>query len=464
MALLVTIVGVLIAVLPVQAHAQAATEASPRMELVPRTSFTGPELEFDFPGLEIGVAEYEQGPTGTTVFYFPNRAVGVVDVRGGSPGTIGTDRLRLAYTQPRVDAISFAGGSLYGLAVATGVADEIKAQRTDAGQWGGIAGVAGAIIFDLGERRLNTVTPDEELGRAALRAARPGRFPLGARGAGRFALQGWYFGNVQYSGQGGAFRQVGPIKVAVFTVVNSMGSIVDRTGHVVRCHEPGPSGCGTIREYLSGRVEGLAPIPIDTSGAAESAEGLTRNTTLTLVVTNQKLAPWALQRLAVQVHTSMARAIQPFSTQSDGDVLFAVTTSEVEDPDLSPVDLGVIASELAWDAVLSSMPVLPPPPDPAPVRPSPDVLRAYTGRYAFSSGDTALVHLEDGRLWIEALEPIGLYVRGGELVELIPVSPTEFLLKASYNNRIRFDQDENERVVGLTLNPGWPIPARRVRH
>jgi hypothetical protein len=36
-------------------------------------------------------------------------------------------------------------------------------------------------------------------------------------------------------------------------------------------------------------------------------------------------------------------------------VLFAVTTSEVEVP-LDAAALGVLASELAWDAVLASIP------------------------------------------------------------------------------------------------------------
>jgi L-aminopeptidase/D-esterase-like protein len=49
----------------------------------------------------------------------------------------------------------------------------------------------------------------------------------------------------------------------------------------------------------------------------------------------------------------MARAIQPFHAPTDGDVLWAATTNEVDNPDLSEVALGVIASEVAWDAVLS---------------------------------------------------------------------------------------------------------------
>ena len=36
-----------------------------------------------------------------------------------------------------------------------------------------------------------------------------------------------------------------------------------------------------------------------------------------------------------------------------GDILFAVTTGEVENPLLNLTDVGVLASELAWDAVVN---------------------------------------------------------------------------------------------------------------
>jgi L-aminopeptidase/D-esterase-like protein len=49
----------------------------------------------------------------------------------------------------------------------------------------------------------------------------------------------------------------------------------------------------------------------------------------------------------------MGRAIQPFHALVDGDVLFTVSTGEVENEGLSSMSLGVVASELAWDAVLS---------------------------------------------------------------------------------------------------------------
>lgn len=324
-------------------------------ELVPDTSVRAPVLEFDFPALHIGVAEYPEGPTGTTVFYFPAKAKIAVDARGGAPGTMNTDYLRLGYEAKVMDAVVFAGGSWYGLSAGTGVAEGIKEMRQDAGSWNGIAGVVSGIIFDLGGRRENTITPDAALGKAALRAARPGRFPLGAQGAGRMAMQGWYFAQRglleewPHSGQGGAFRQVGPTKIAFFTVVNALGTLVDRDGRVVRCGGDGDGqDCGSIQELLK-RATAVA-------SGERAKPGATENTTISLLVTNQKMPFADLQRLAIQVHTSMARAIQPFSTVEDGDVLYAATTDEVENPDLGVTDLGVLAAEVAWDAVLASVP------------------------------------------------------------------------------------------------------------
>ena len=77
------------------------------------------------------------------------------------------------------------------------------------------------------------------------------------------------------------------------------------------------------------------------------------NTTLTVIITNQKIETAALKQFARQVHASMARAIQPFQTKDDGDILYAITTDEVENHNLNETALGVIASEVVWDAVLS---------------------------------------------------------------------------------------------------------------
>lgn len=63
-----------------------------------------------------------------------------------------------------MNAITLAGGSSYGLSVATGVANALKERTVDAGNWDNIPTVPGAIIFDLaavwrqGEQMSSTVT------------------------------------------------------------------------------------------------------------------------------------------------------------------------------------------------------------------------------------------------------------------------------------------------------------------
>ncbi|WP_165423063.1 P1 family peptidase [Ktedonosporobacter rubrisoli] len=307
------------------------------MQFIPQTLFQGPALEFDFPALQIGLAEYAEGPTGCTIFLFAERATTSVDIRGGGAGTINDHE--------RNHAICFAGGSLAGLEVVSGVTAALWEQ------WGRPIGqyalVSGAIINDF-RRRANSIYPDYTLGQAAVKAARTGYFPLGTRGAGRLAHCGGIFGTEkdEPSGQGGAFRQIGPTKLAVFTVVNAFGVILDRQGQVVRGNRDPQTGKRRHPlEEMEERLEQDRPIA--------SPSG---NTTLTLVVTNQQLSPVALRHLGRQVHTALGRAIYPFHTVQDGDVLYSVTTNAVENSTLNGVTLGMLASELAWDAVLASAP------------------------------------------------------------------------------------------------------------
>lgn len=303
-------------------------------QLTPRTSFDGPTLTFDFPALQIGVAEYDEGPTGCTVFAFSADVATAIDARGGMVGKTSD--------YDWCQAICLAGGSLPGLEASAGVSAALFEQSGYSLE--SVPQVNGAIIFDYG-RRENRIYPGLALGRAALRAARPGAFPLGARGAGRSAGCGgvFDFARSEPSGQGGAFRQVGPTKIAVFSVVNALGAVLNRQGEVVRGNrDPETGRRAHPREELERRLltgEPTAP-PFG-------------NTTLTVIVTNQKLGARSLNQCARQVHSSMARIICPFHTLMDGDVLYAVTTNEVEQPNLSVAGLGMLASELLWDAILS---------------------------------------------------------------------------------------------------------------
>lgn len=69
------------------------------------------------------------------------------------------------------------------------------------------------------------------------------------------------------------------------------------------------------------------------------------------------MSTFALRQLGREVHSSMSRAIQPFHTAIDGDVFYTVSTGEIEGQEsLVQGGLGVLASELAWDAVLAAIP------------------------------------------------------------------------------------------------------------
>jgi L-aminopeptidase/D-esterase-like protein len=307
-------------------------------KLFPKES-NGSVLEFDFPAFKIGTAEYDEGPTGCTVFYFPNEVKTVIDIRGGSPATINTDNAYLKSGEFGIDAFCFSGGSTFGLESVSGVNAEILKINENAVDK--IPKVVGAIIYDYVNRD-NSIHPDKALGRAAFRTAQFNRFPLGSQGAGRSATVGKGYLECESGGQGGAFRQIGPTKIAVFTVVNSIGAIIDRSGKVVRGYWDKENN---VRQPIQTSLEKFNFNP--------SEEG--KNTTLTLVVTNQKLPAAQLRQLSRQIHTSMARAIYPFHTMADGDVLFMATTNEVENAELDPNTLGLIGSEIAWDAVLNSI-------------------------------------------------------------------------------------------------------------
>src|SRR5688500_20364819 len=94
---------------------------------------------------------------------------------------------------------------------------------------------------------------------------------MGAHGAGCSATAG-HGETAELSGQGAAFRIVGKTRIAVFTVVNAYGAIVDRSGNVVRGNRD-----------PKGRRQHAAQVVSETGTYYPPAEPRTRNTTLTCV-------------------------------------------------------------------------------------------------------------------------------------------------------------------------------------
>lgn len=445
------------AALILAAASAGAPSAAQQDALQMAVNTAGDRLSIDWPILNIGTAEYPDGPTGVTVFHFTKKVYSAIDVRGGGPGTVNAPYMALGYDYPELDTVVFAGGSWYGLETVTAVASALKDDGLRDGNAFGddlnIAMSVGSIIFDFGARRLNEIYPDKRLAQAAFRAAGAGGFPQGAHGAGRFAVSGWFFGCNAHSGQGGAFREVGELKIAAFTVVNAVGVVTSRDGTVAACYREagGPDALRTVdlfAELLHQRSDGMSQGPENT-----------KNTTLSLVVTNQALSPAMLRRLAAQVHTSMARAIQPFATLNDGDVLYAVSTAEIAERVMSVTDLGAIASEVMWDAILASVPdqLVYPVPAPESVLDD-DQLRQLAGDYVFSRFVTLRIAARGDSLYGRATGERDVYRIGRDTeTELLPVSATDFMVPGRYPMTLRFD--EPGRVL---INPGhWQQAGRR---
>lgn len=302
------------------------------LPLEPQPSPGRAVVEFDMPGVYVGTAEYGEGPTGCTVIYIPKGARTAVDARGGAVGLSGGYEFH--------HAIALAGGSVYGLEAAAGVSTELLHRAENRTHWAALAHVSGAVVYDFSTRD-TAIAPDAALGRAALENSLEGKAPVGQCGAGRATSVGKIdFDRAEFAGQGAAFGKFGDAKVLVVTVVNAIGVVVDRDGTVVRGNYHSDTG-----ERRLPAVDYASPEP---------ARTVAGNTTLTVLVTNVKLTDIALRQLATQVHSSMHRAIQPFHTELDGDTLFALTTDEVELTGTG-AGLGALASEVAWDAVLSSV-------------------------------------------------------------------------------------------------------------
>ena len=127
------------------------------------------DLITDVPGLAVGHAGDERLRSGTTVFLPADGACMAVDVRGGAPGTRETDALDPVNLVDVVHALVLSGGSVFGLAAADAVTEELSARGI------GLAiaprpvpVVPAAILFDLangGEKTWQGDNPYRRLGR-----------------------------------------------------------------------------------------------------------------------------------------------------------------------------------------------------------------------------------------------------------------------------------------------------------
>ncbi len=269
----------------------------------------------DVDGLKVGNVGDDRVKSGVTVLTAARPFVAAVHVMGGAPGTRETDMLAPENLVQQVDALVLSGGSAFGLAAASGVADALRA----AGRGYDVGGqrvpiVPAAILFDLlnGGSKDWAENPYPAMGARALGVAGVA-FDLGSVGAGVGATTATCKGGL------GSASLVLPsgVSVAALVAVNALGSAL----------VPGGRQFWAAPFEFGDEFGGLGvPVGHDPGAVPVTKHGPTRNTTIAIVATDADLTQAEARRMAIAAHDGMARALVPSHTLMDGDLVFAAAT------------------------------------------------------------------------------------------------------------------------------------------
>lgn len=299
----------------------------------------------DVSGVRVGHAVVPGGGSGCTVVLGPFR--GAADVRGLATGTRELDALSPRHLVPRIHALLLTGGSAFGLGAADGVMEWLAGRGV--GFDTGVAPVPivpTAVIFDLGE---GIARPGPAEGRAACERASDGPVPEGRVGAGAGAMVGKVRGRERASpgGVGTASERLGAHTVGALAVVNALGDVVDAEGRIVA------GALDADGEFLDTARFLRARGGPDAFGGNGPGPRTGASTTLVAVATDAPLSRVALERLARTASTGLARRISPVNTPFDGDVVFALSTSEepAEPPPGRVMALGTVARDAVERAI-----------------------------------------------------------------------------------------------------------------
>ena len=281
----------------------------------------------DVEGIRVGHWSDESALTGCTVVLPPMGTVASCEVRGGAPGTRGTDMLQPGTLLEEAHAIVLTGGSAFGLAAASGVERYLE-ERGIGSEIGNVIvpSVAAAVIFDLGVGD-PTRRPGSDEGYAACREASTD-VPEGRVGAGTGATVAKLWGPTRAvpGGLGTWAVQDGDLVVGALFVVNAVGEIVDDDGSVLAGPRLEP---GERREDL---IEWMRA----------------GNTTIGVVATNATLSKPDARRIAEVANDAVAAAVRPAHTLFDGDTAFALATGQVN---ATYVDVAALVEEAVVKAV-----------------------------------------------------------------------------------------------------------------
>lgn len=298
----------------------------------------------DVGGVRVGHAEDGTLGSGVTAIIFEQPAVAAVDLRGGGPGTRETALLDPAMTVERIDAITLAGGSAFGLDAAGGVQAWLREQgRGFAVRDARVPIVPAAILFDLlngGDKAWGRYSPYRELGYAAAERAGPD-CGLGSVGAGLGATTATLKGGL---GSASARTEAG-VTVGAVVAVNAAGSPVVGEG---------PWFWAAPFE-VAGEFGGLGfPPRLPQAALVHRTKGMPlASTTLAVVATDAALTRAQAKRVAMMAQDGLARALYPVHTPLDGDIVFVAATAArpLEDPLHGVAEVGTLAANVLARAI-----------------------------------------------------------------------------------------------------------------
>jgi L-aminopeptidase/D-esterase-like protein len=286
-------------------------------------------------GVGVGHWTDHEAWTGCTVVLLPDGSVASCEVRGGGPGTIGTDVLQPGSGGPGAQAILLTGGSAFGLAAADGVLRFLEERGIGFPTRAGLVPlVSGAVVYDLalGDSAARP-TPDSAYAACDAATARPER---GSVGAGTGCTVGKLLGADHWTkgglGLASAETAEGSI-VATLAVVNSIGEVVDGGGSVLAGVREGEGFVRTTDLLRSG---------------TPFSRPWREATTLVCVLTDARLTKTEAWLVARAASAGVARAVVPVWTPFDGDTVFCAATNA---RDVNPATVAVLAAEVTAEAI-----------------------------------------------------------------------------------------------------------------
>jgi L-aminopeptidase/D-esterase-like protein len=240
--------------------------------------------------------------------------------------------------------VLLTGGSAPGLAAADGVVQWLR--ERDRGFPVGVTRipiVPAAVIFDI--KTAQQRSPDARLGRAACDAASSAPVAEGRVGAGTGATVGKLHGleHASPSGMGSFAGNYGDYTIGALAVVNAIGDVLDYDGSIIAgARADDGTFFDSMRSALAAQPPAGAPVT---------------NTTLCVIATDAPLTRVALQTVARMGSSAIVRRIAPANTVYDGDVVFALSTSEAAREFAPPelLSMGAAAQLILEEAIIRAV-------------------------------------------------------------------------------------------------------------